>query len=435
MAHPRERRRHAGQMTRRQFLRRSAGTALAYPTAAAILAACGHASDPDVVPNVAPTSGGGGGSASPLPFPLARPDNPVTWPIYDDNPAIESGLQPEANATLRIYNWEDYLWPRLVKNFCNEVGCKYELTTYGGVDEALAKIRTGQVDFDIYFPDPSLIGKLVSAKLIRPLNLDYIPNLSNVWPTLQSPFYDVGSQYTVPYVIYTTGIGWRNDKVSEDIAAMSNPYEIYWNSKYKGKINIFDDYRESIGMGLLKNGITDLNTEDPAQIAISKDDLLKTIELANVKLDIQDWTQLPEGVSWIHQAWSGDLISAQYYFPKGVPVDVLSYWYPPQGGGAVGSDNVTILKGGKNPVLAHMFINYLLDSKNGFDNFYNFTGYQPPFNTINPDELVTDGVIPETLKTTVVRPDDFDKGYVYLELSPNGDALWHNAYQEFAAGV
>jgi spermidine/putrescine transport system substrate-binding protein len=395
----------------------------------ALLAACGRASNPNLSPPKP------GASASKLPFPLARPDNPVTWPIYDDNPPIESGLEPEKNATLKIYNWEEYLWPKLTKQFGKEFGCKVEISTFGGVDEALAKIRTGQVDYDVYFPDPSLIGKLISAKLIRPLNHDYLANLKNVWPNLQDPFYDKGSRYTVPYVIYTTGVAWRVDKVPDDIPGMANPYEIMWDPKYKGKIHIFNDYRESIGMGLLKNGITDLNTEDPAKIEISKKDLIKTIDLVNVTLDIQDWTDLPEGRSWVHQAWSGDMVSAQYSMPKGVSPDILRYWYPPQGGGAVGSDNMAILKAGKNPVLAHHFINYLLDSKNGFDNFYNLTGYQPPFNDIFPERLVSEGVLPENLATTVVHPDDFDKGYVYLELSPAGDELWHAAYQEFAAGA
>src|SRR5437773_10974760 len=101
---------------------------------------------------------------------------------------------------------------------------------------------------------------------------------------------------------------------------MSNPYEIYWDPKYKGKIHIFDDYRESIGMGLLKNGITDVNTEDPAKIAMAKVDLLKTNDLVNVKHGIQDWTLLPGGSAWIQMAWSGDLISAQYYLQMGTPV-------------------------------------------------------------------------------------------------------------------
>jgi len=430
MAHPRERgpRGPFGQpLSRRQFLRRSAGTALAYPTLSALLAACGRASNPSN-PQVNPSS-------SSTALPLARPDHPVTWPIYDDNPPIDDNLQPEANATLKIYNWEDYLWPKLCKNFGKEFGCTVEISTFGGVDEALSKLRSGDIDFDIYFPDPSLIGKLIVSKLIRPLNMSYIPNLKNVWPNLQSPFYDRGSKYTVPYVIYTTGVGWRTDHVPDDIAAMSNPYEIMWDPKYKGKIHIFDDYRESIGMGLLKNGITDVNTEDPSNIEISKNDLIKTIDAVNVSLDINDWTDLPEGRSWIHQAWSGDMVSAQYYMPKGVSPKVLRYWSPSDGKGAIGQDNITVLKSGKNPVLAHMFLNYLLDEKNAFDNFYNLTGYQPPMNNIDADSLVSDGVIPENLATTVVRPEDFDKGYWYLELSPAGDALWHDAYQEFAAGA
>src|SRR5689334_790261 len=107
MAHPRERgpRGPFGQpLSRRQFLRRSAGAAIAYPTLSALLAACGRASNP----NAPPVSPSGSSSA----LPLARPNNPVTWPIYDDNPPIDAGLQPEADATLKIYNWEDYLWPK-----------------------------------------------------------------------------------------------------------------------------------------------------------------------------------------------------------------------------------------------------------------------------------------------------------------------------------
>jgi len=430
VAHPRERGSFRRQLSRRDFLRQSAGAAVAFSSAGAFLAACGHASNPN------PGGGGGGPSASAsLPFPLARQNNPVKWPIYDDNPPIASNLQPEKNAILKIYNWEDYLWPKVMKDFGKKYDCKVQLSTFGGVDEALSKIRTGQLDFDVYFPDPSLIGKLIAAKLIQPLNLDYIPNLTNVWPNLQDPFYDKGSQYTVPYVIYTTGIMWRTDHVKDDIPAMSNPYEIFWDSKYKGKIHIFDDYRESIGMGLLKNGITDLNTEDTAKINLSKDDLMKTIDEVHVTLDITDWTDLPEGRSWIHQAWSGDVVSAQYYMPKGVSASILRYWYPPQGGGAIGSDNIAILKGGKNPVLAHLFLNYLLDSKVAFNNFYNLTGYQPPMNDIDTHRLVSEGVIPKNLESTVVHPEDFDKGYVYLELSPTGDQLWHSAYQEYAAGA
>ena len=48
---------------------------------------------------------------------LAAPDNPVKWPIADDNKPIADGLAPEKGATLKIYNYADYLSPQAIKSF------------------------------------------------------------------------------------------------------------------------------------------------------------------------------------------------------------------------------------------------------------------------------------------------------------------------------
>ena len=61
--------------------------------------------------------------------------------------------------------------------------------------------------------------KFIAQQLMLPLNHSYLPNLEkNIWPELQDPFYDRGSRYTVPYVVWMDGIGWRNDKIGNDIA-------------------------------------------------------------------------------------------------------------------------------------------------------------------------------------------------------------------------
>ena len=44
----------------------------------------------------------------------------MTWPITADNPPIASGLQPESGATLQIYNWDQYLWKKLTKDFAKQ---------------------------------------------------------------------------------------------------------------------------------------------------------------------------------------------------------------------------------------------------------------------------------------------------------------------------
>ena len=196
MRHPRER----GRLDRREFLQRSAGAAIALSGSSAFLAACS-------------SEGGDAGDGHDRGALRARPaGQPVTLPLYDDNPAIAANLEPEAGP-LKIYNWIDYLDKKTLKKFEKEFGVKTEITIFNTMDEAVAKLRSGGVDFDVFFPTVDRLGKLVAGKLLQPVNLSYIPNLeANIWPQLTSPFYDVGSRYTVPYVIYTTGIGYRRPR-------------------------------------------------------------------------------------------------------------------------------------------------------------------------------------------------------------------------------
>ena len=66
---------------------------------------------------------------------------------------------------------------------------------------------------------------------------------------------------------YADGIAWRTDEVKEDIAGMTQPWDIFWESQaYKGKVALLSENRETIGMALLRKGITDINTEDPALV-------------------------------------------------------------------------------------------------------------------------------------------------------------------------
>ena len=411
MRHPRE-----SRYGRREFLGRSAVGIVGLSSLGSFLAACG---------------GAGGDSSADLQ--IATPANPVEWPLYDDNPMIASGLEPESG-TLRIYNWNGYLWPRIKKDFAKEYGVKVEETFFDTTDEAVAKITSGAVDFDVFFPTTDRIGRLIVGKALQPLNHDYLPNLTNVWASVQDPWYDKGSQYTVPYATWTTGIGYRADKVATTPGKLSNPYEIYWDASNKGKTYVLDDSRDAPAHMLLKNGITDVNTEDPADVELAKKELLSLLDAVNVKYSTNDYTNVPEGKAWVHQMWSGSAISARWYLPEGTGVEALGYWFPEDGRGTIGNDMIAIPKTAKHPVLAHHFLNYLLDAKHGYDNFANYTGYQPPLTALDPDRLVADGIVPANLRTAVVRESDFDTAFPLTELSAEGQTLWQNAWAEFKAG-
>jgi spermidine/putrescine transport system substrate-binding protein len=422
MRHPRERHGPSEGMNRRDFLQGSLATvalgAAGLGGAGALLEACARS-----------TTQSSQGARS---LPLARPNHPVKWPIFSDNKPIASSLQPEKNATLQIYNWTAYIYKKVVNEFAAKYKCKVQVNTFNNMDEALAKIRSGQVNFDVFFPTNDVIGKLVEFKYVRPLNHSYIPNIKNVWPEFQNPFYDQGWRYTVPYVVYTTGIAWRVDKVSTDIAGMGNPYEIFWDPRHKGRVEILDDYREAMSMVLLKNGIYDVNTCDRSQLKMVQTQLLQMIRATKPRVTITDYSDLPAGKTWINQAWSGDMINAQYYMPKGQSPKVIRYWSQPAHA-PINNDMMAILSSGKNPVLAHFFLNYMLDYHNAMENF-SWVGYQPPQTRVNPSQLVEQGYIPRNLSTVTVSPSDFKTGTRELELSPGCDAAWHNVWSRFKSG-
>jgi spermidine/putrescine transport system substrate-binding protein len=412
----------AGASNRRTFIKRTAGVAAGL-TIPGLLAACG---------TTEPVATGGGGAAAHGPggLALARPDNPVTLPIYAGNKAIASGMAPE-KGPLQFYNWDQYINTDVVKAFERKYDVKVQISTFTTIDEAISKISSGSVQFDVFVPELVFLERLVVGKVLQPLNLSYIPNLkATVWPSLQSPWYDVGSRYTVPYTIYTTGIGWRADKLPGfDPAKLSNPWSALWQEgpKISGKVGLLDDQHEGLAMGLLHNGVTDVNTENEKQLNASKDALVTLVNSANLKFDTNEYQHLADGSLWLHQAWSGDMASTPYYAPKGTKPSVFRYWWPTDGRGPINNDTFAVLKGAKNPVLAHLFLNHLLDTKQVFTNF-NFTYYQQPIKAMTPEALVSKGVIVPNLKSTIIREAQFKNGLVQGPLSQQGEVLWENMW-------
>jgi spermidine/putrescine transport system substrate-binding protein len=404
--------------TRRQFLVRAALLAAGAPALPLLLDGC---------------SKGGGGDSGTSTLTIASPNSPVTWDIPDDNQPIADGLAPEKNATLRLYSYADYTSPDAVAAFEEKYQTKVQISTFNDTDEAITKIRAGEVDYDIYFPSYDQISRLVNGGLLKPLNHSYIPNISNVWPVFTNPWYDQEWRYTTPYTVYTTGLGWRADQVPEDIGGLSNPYDALWDPKYRNKTAIIDDWHTAMAMVLLRNGITDVNTSSEADLKLVGDQLKEMVAATSPKVTITMYNDMPIGQIGLAQMWSGDIISALGYLPEDTSPDVLRYWFPSDGKGLVDNDLMVILRGGKNPVLAHLFLNHMLDPTSAQQNFTQI-GYQPPQNSINPDSLVADGLIPENLTAAVVRPEYFDVGYRVLELDPANDAAWHNVWRAFKAG-
>ncbi len=199
------------------------------------------------------------------------------------------------------------------------------------MEEGISKMSSGQIQADVFFPTVDYLTRLVEAKLLRPLNHDLIPNLdANVWPQFQNPFYDQGWHYTVPYVIWTTGIAYRRDHI-DDAEIAEKGYDILWDPQYKGRSGFYDSYRDAIWMALLRRGVTDVNTGDQRPRSRRRRTISSRCStLTDARITVNGvYVKLAEDEIWVNQAWSGDMVGAQYYLPKGVSTDVLGYWYPP----------------------------------------------------------------------------------------------------------
>jgi spermidine/putrescine transport system substrate-binding protein len=417
--HPKARPTPGAGLDRRTFLRGSLGVSAGVAGLAA-LSACSSNNTQTFA--TGPTSG--------APYPLARPDSPVTQPLSSDNPPIADGLPPEKGGTFRMLNYADYVNPAVIKAFEQKYDVQVQLTPYNNYDEMLAKLNQKNVYFDIVFPGPSVLGKMVYAKLLQPLNHTYFDSFQNLYPSFQNPWYDQGANYTVPYTVYTTGVGYRRDRVDQ---VPDNGYDLIWDPKYKGSTYILDDRGEAIGMSLLRNKLTtDINTGDPELINKATDSLIQLIDLVNIKVGIQDYVFIPSGQATVHQAWSGDMLGALQYLSKGQSPSVLGYWVP-DNDFVIGNDVIAVPRSSKKPVLAHLLMEELMSPSGALTNF-KWTGYQPPVQSITPEGLIHDGLVPENLTNAVVRADDLSKGLVFYEVAPAVDQLWQDAWSRFQAG-
>lgn len=424
---------HRRPLSRREFLRRAGMTGIALPSMAAILAACGDDGG---------GNGGGGGPSPSATLQLARPDNPVTLPTLDSNPPIEDGLSPEPGP-LRVIGYADYIWNRVLKKFSSQFGAEVEWTEYATPEEMVREIQAHGADFDLWVTTTiENLGKVATAQLIQPLNHTYLPNFeANAWDGVKSQYFDVRSQYSVPYTIYSTGIAYRNDLVTDDVGAMDNPYDIFFDARYAGQTHLLNGARDTLSVPLLRMG-EDINTDDPAVLDQAKQMLLDGVASMNWKFDHVDYNELNDQFA-IHHTWNGQLTYYIYYLPRDVSIEQFTWVFPPDAaGGKAGiltTDVFAIPKGARNPVLAHEMINMLYDPEIALEN-YSYEGFQPPNTAFSADQVIADGIVPENLRNTLITEDALPLGSNPLEvqqyeLAPATNQLYQQIYTDVTGGV
>ena len=245
---------------------------------------------------------------------------------------------------------------------------------------------------------------------------------ANVWPSYYNPgpYYDLGWNYTVPYTIYTWGVAYRRDRVSDDEAAAQG-WEALWNNDYNGAISLYDSYGDTIAITILRNGSLEVNTGDPALIDAAKEAILQTINDNKARLTINGvYAKIPAGDITVAESWSGDIVGAQWYLPKRHRhrrARVLA--------ARNGQDDDRQRSAGHPDVIEEPAprarVHQLHARREArYGQLLNWNGYQPPFTSIDPSDIDRRRRRAQNLASAVVTEDMFKKDLTPYELTTHG---------------
>ena len=250
------------------------------------------------------------------------------------------------------------------------------------------------------------------------------------------PFYDPNLDFTIPYTVYSSGVGWRDDLVAAaDVPDADEPFAIFWNARYRGRLGFYDAYLEALSLALLRDGVVDLRAATDAELGRAAGALEEAVRVAAVRFTLDGAEEgLPEGEFVAHQAWSGDILTAPRYAEEeepgaGARVErELRYRAPTGTGLVVGCDLTAICSRGRNPVLAHEFLNHLLDFDTAMDNFA-WNGYQPPLMGVTREAFADPSfpwheAVPPNLLDAVISEDAFAQGQMLVGFGPSERARW-----------
>ncbi|WP_162529753.1 ABC transporter substrate-binding protein [Nocardioides caldifontis] len=374
------------------------------------------------------SSAGNSATQGPGGIELARPGSPVSLPLYDDNQAIKSGLNPESGP-LNVYCWTGTIPKKTFTSFEEKYGVEVRPTFYGAPDEALPKILAGSINFDVYECSMEQLPIFVANKVIQPVNHSYLTSYkSNVWDSLQSPWYDADASYTTPGSYWNTGIAWREDLLPDwDPASMDNPYDVFWElDGIAGKVQWYDYVRDGLGMMMMRNGVSDINSTDQADLDAAVDAFRELIDRTRVRLGTDAYQTLAQGTNWIEQAWGADIYFAEFYIPKEVDPKVLKFWAPDEGA-IVTSDTWVISRKAKNPVAAHLWMNHLLEREHAV-NMVQYSGLITPIEGMETENVIAEGLMSERLNTALPSRQQIENGVYHAPLSKEGETAWQNAW-------
>lgn len=321
---------------------------------------------------------------------------------------IFSGCGKE-KPVLHVYNWVDYMNPDLIPEFEEKFDCQVVVDHFDSNEAMYAKIKAGAAGYDLIFPSSYMVSIMRKQKMLYPMDAAKIPNLKNIDPAFMKLTEDSGMEYSVPYMIGVTGIGYVQSAVGD----VTSSWSIFSRSDLAGRMTMLDDSREVIGAALKFLGYS-LNTTDPTQLEEAKKVLLEWKK----NLAKYESTLYHRGLAsqefLVAQGYNGDVLQVAEEAPE------VAFMLPEEGT-SVASDDMVIPADAPNKELAFAFINFLLEPEVASRNmqYVYYEAPNKPAIALLPQDMLDDPsfhITPEYMAKCEVIKDLGNKNELYQKL-------------------
>lgn len=305
------------------------------------------------------------------------------------------------NQVLYVYNWGEYIDPTVNEQFEKEYGIKVIYDEYDNNESMYASLKNGAAKYDIVVPSDYMISRLIREGMLEPLNFENIPNYKYIMDNFKGMNYDPNEMYSVPYMWGVIALLYNTKYVSET----PDSWDILWDEKYEGKVLMYNNSRDAIGISLINNGLS-VNSLDKTEIKTAADKIVELKKKLQAFVSDEIFARMESGSAYITPAYGGDALAMMEENPD------LAYVIPKEGSNLY-VDAMCIVKGSKNKDAAEKYINFMCRTDIAAlnrDEIWYSTPHQEVYNALD-DEIKNELI--------AYPPQDlYSKLQVYSDLTP-----------------
>ena len=304
-----------------------------------------------------------------------------------------------AKDEFHLYNWNNYIAKETIERFEDFCKCAVVQTYYSDNEELLAKLAAGAKGYDVLVPTSNAVEALIKGKQLKPLDKSQLPNLKNIDPRYLNTPFDPGNNYSVPYAMSTTIIGYNDQKMKE-LGLPTDTWAVIFDPKYlekvKRRVTVLDSSSELFAaalkyLGYSANDVDEKHWKEAA-------DVIKKAKPYWAAFNASSYIkELTVGNIWLVHGYSNDIFQANLDAQAAKRSFRILQGMPKEGA-VLAVDNMVIHKDAPRPDLAHKFMNFMLEGKNSAE-LTNLIG------SGNPNLDAIKYIKPELLKNPAIFPD------------------------------